>query len=207
LGKRAEAKGGNMSVDKSEKNGGVDAVNYVNKILQGNRMFGIIAAVVMILFGVLFVASPLGMAYLTEVFVMCGLIVYGVFRIVAYVRTPAEARAGWTLANGIISIVLGVIILSAPPVVVIEAFAFILGFFAISSGINLIVMSGQIKRETGTGSTWAVVSGVINLVMGVFLVISPFALTFALDFVFGVYLVVGGIALIVETLGSRPRRV
>jgi uncharacterized membrane protein HdeD (DUF308 family) len=196
-----------MSGNKKEKNADVDAMSYASKVLNGNRILGVIVAVVMVLFGLLFVASPLGMAYLTEVFVMCGLVIYGLFRIVAYARTPADARAGWTLANGIISLILGVIVITAPPVVVIEAFAFILGFFAISSGINLFVMSGHVKRDTGESPVWIVLSGVVNLIMGIFLVISPFALTAALEFVFGIYLIVGGIALAIESFGRKSPRV
>jgi uncharacterized membrane protein HdeD (DUF308 family) len=195
-----------MSVTKKEKNADVDAMSYASKVLNGNRIFGVIVAVLMVLFGLLFVGNPLGMAYLTELFVTCGLVVYGLFRIVAYARTPADRRAGWTLANGIISLILGVIVITAPPVVVIEAFAFILGFFAISSGINLIVMSGHVKRDTGESPVWIVVSGAVNLIMGIFLVISPFALTAALEFVFGIYLIVGGIALAMESFGRRSSR-
>jgi uncharacterized membrane protein HdeD (DUF308 family) len=194
-----------MSVTKKEKNADVDAMSYASKILNGNRILGVIVAIVMVLFGLLFVANPFGMAYLTEIFITCGLALYGLFRIVAYARTPADTRAGWTLANGIISLILGVIVLTAPPVVVIEAFAFILGFFAISSGINLIVMSGHIKRDTGESPVWIVLSGVVNLIMGVFLVISPFALTAALEFVFGIYLIVGGVALAIESFGRKSQ--
>jgi uncharacterized membrane protein HdeD (DUF308 family) len=189
-----------MSIDKNKTD--MNAANPAGKVIREYKLLGIIAAIAMILFGVLFVALPLDMAYLTEIFAMCGFIVYGAFRIVSYIRTPARTRRGaWTLANGILSVILGILIVSAPAEIVVASFAFILGFFAISGGINQIVMSGTIKRETGMSSAGVIVSGIINLVMGIFLLISPFALTAALEFVFGIYLIVGGVTLIIETLG------
>jgi uncharacterized membrane protein HdeD (DUF308 family) len=195
-----------MSEKKNGKNTGAGTLNEAADMLKGNRIIGIVAAVAMILFGMLFVAIPLEMAYLTEIFAMCGFVVYGVFRIAAYIRTPAESRVGWTLANGIIAVVLGFLIVFAPPGVVIETFAFILGFLAVSSGINQIAMSGAIKRETGANPAWIIISGIINLIVGIFLVISPLAFTAALEFVFGIYLIVGGIALIIEVIGQKSRR-
>jgi uncharacterized membrane protein HdeD (DUF308 family) len=182
-----------------------DAIKIADEAIKRNRLIGIIAAIAMILFGVLFIALPLNMAYLTEIFAMCGFIVYGVFRIVTYVKTPSELRMGWTLANGILSVILGILIVSAPAEIVIASFAFLLGFFAISGGINQIVMSSTIKRMTGVSPAWIVTSGIINLLLGVFLIVSPFVLTAALELLFGIYLIAGGIALAVEALGRSSR--
>jgi uncharacterized membrane protein HdeD (DUF308 family) len=192
-----------MSKGKQDKSN--TTINAASEAIKRNKPIGIIAAIAMVLFGILFVALPLDMAYLTEIFAMCGFIAYGVYRIVAYVRTPAGSRMGWTLANGILSVVLGALIIFSPAEVVIEVFAFLLGFLAISGGINQMVMSGAIKRETGVSPALIIVSGVINIAMGVFLVISPFALTAALEFVFGIYLVVGGITLAIETIAWGGR--
>jgi hypothetical protein len=110
---------------------------------------------------------------------------------------------GWTLANGILSVILGILIISAPEEVVIASFAFLIGFFAISNGINEIALSVSMKRDANASAGWVTASGIINLIMGVFLIISPFVLTAALEFVFGIYLIVGGITLVIEMIARR----
>lgn len=74
----------------------------VRKMSGGNKTAGIVIAVCMVVLGILIFCAPLimglGIAYLVTI----GFIIYGVFDIVAYVRTPADYRNGWTIANGIL---------------------------------------------------------------------------------------------------------
>lgn len=114
----------------------------VRKMSGGNKTAGIVIAVCMVVLGILIFCAPLimglGIAYLVTI----GFIIYGVFDIVAYVRTPADYRNGWTIANGIIFTLLGILILVEAlggmygRINMISTFSFIIGFFALFGGIT-----------------------------------------------------------------------
>ena len=116
--------------------------DVARKMTGGNKTAGIVIAICMVVLGILIFAAPLimglGIAYLVTI----GFIAYGIFEIVAYVRTPADYRNGWTIANGIIFTLLGIMILAEAlggqygKINMISTFSFIIGFFALFGGIT-----------------------------------------------------------------------
>ena len=178
----------------------------------GNKTAGIVIAIVMVVLGVLIFLAPLimglGIAYLVTI----GFIVYGIFEIVAYVRTPADERNGWTIANGIIFTLLGVLILAEAlggqlgRLNMISTFSFIIGFFALFSGITQISSYGAFKREHAEGAGWILASGIITLILGILVICAPIMGWFTMEWVFAIYLIVGGIALFAEACSGKLAR-
>lgn len=180
--------------------------DMAKKVTRGNKTAGIIVAICMIVLGVLFFIMPVGTGFVVEYFATIGFIIYGIYQIIMYARTPSALKNGWTLANGIIFVVLGVIILLSGPIDMLFTFAFLLGFLAIFGGINQITSYVAVRGQKGAG--WLLASGIINLVMGAFFLFAPFIATVALAYVLGIYLIVGGIAFFAESAsghgGRRP---
>ena len=189
----------------------MDLNNVAKKITGGHKTSGIIISICMVVLGVLLFIKPvysaIGLAYIVTI----GFIVYGVYEIIAYFRTPADYRNGWTIANGIIFALLGVLILIdsfgiTGKVAMIETFAFIIGFFALFGGITQISSYGVFKKSGEPGSGWILASGIINLILGILIIIAPFAGVLTININFGIYLVIGGIALFAEACSGKLAR-
>ena len=178
--------------------------DMAQKVTKGNKVAGIIIAICMVVLGVLFIWRPLGTELITIYFAIIGFIIYGIYQIIVYVRTPSISRDGWKLANGIIFIILGVLILFLDAAAKMEMFAFLLGFLAIFGGITQISSYGAIKKSGQPGAGWVMASGIINLILGVFFLMIPFVASSILGIILGIYLIVGGIALFAEAASGHP---
>ncbi len=183
--------------------------NVAKKMTGGHKTAGIIIAICMVVIGILIFSAPLilglGLGYLVTI----GFIVYGIFQIIAYVRTPAEYRNGWTIANGIIFTLLGILILAQAlgtpfgNLNMLSTFSFIIGFFALFGGITQISSYGAFKKSGEPGSGWILASGIINLLLGILIICAPIAGWFTIEWIFAIYLIVGGIALFAEACSGK----
>lgn len=180
--------------------------NIAQKVSGGSKKGGIIIAVCMIVLGILFFVWPLIMALGIEFIAAIGIIIYGVYQIVHYAKMPADARNSWSLANGIIFIILGILAASTGVIARAEMFAFLLGFLALMSGINQISAFGAYKKSGAAGAGGLIVSGIINIILAIFFILTPFAATWVFQWVFGIYLLVGGIAFLAEVTAGQAGR-
>ena len=63
-----------------------------------SKVGGIITAICLILLGILIFTFPIGSMVLSTWLFTSGVGIYGLFHILAYVKTPAGLRNGWQLA-------------------------------------------------------------------------------------------------------------
>ncbi len=200
----------NKEEQNSDQRGKIN--NAVHTMAGGNKTAGIIIAICMVVLGVLVFAAPLivglGMAYIVTI----GFIIYGVFNIVSYARTPSEQRNGWALANGIIFTLVGILILAEAlgskfgQLSMLSTFSFLIGFFALFSGINQIATYGVLKKAGEAKAGWVLASGIINLILGIMIICAPIMGWFTIEMVFAIYLIVGGIALFAEACSGKLAR-
>lgn len=172
-------------------------------LTRGNKIGGIIVSICMIVLGILFLSWPLRTDYVVMVIATIGFIIYGVWQIVVYIRTPHDYKNGWTLANGIIYTILGFLILWESPGDMFLTFAFILGFLALFGGITQCSTYGVIRQAGEPGAGWILASGIINIILSIFLLLTPFVSMWAVTYVLGIYLIVGGIALFAEACSGH----
>ncbi len=176
------------------------------KVSKGNKVAGVIIAICMIVLGILLVIRPVFMGAIIAYIATIGFVIYGIYQIISYARTEAGFRNGWTLANGIIFAVLGVLMLFSGPLATMEMFVFVLAFLALFGGINQIASYSSIKKSGAPGAGWVMASGIINLVLGVMLIVMPLAAIWAADILIGFYLIVGGIAFFAEVMSGHQGR-
>lgn len=177
--------------------------DMIEKVTKGHKTLGIIVAIAMIVLGIVIMVMPVKSAIVVMYLATIGFIVFGIHQIVVYARTPHELKNGWNLANGIIFIVLGVLILLSSTASMAVTFAFLLGFIALFSGITQISSFGVYKKAGDPAAGWILTSGIINLLLGIFFIFTPFVATLAIWFVFAFYLIVGGIALFAEAASGH----
>ncbi len=119
-----------------------------------------------------------------------GFLVAGVFNFVTWVRTHNYVSgSGWTLANAICDIILGIMFL-VHPFIAAGVVTFLVGCFTVAYGAFAIVASISMSRVV---STWWVMllNGIISILCGWFFIFSP---TFFAVFL-GVFLLMQGVTM------------
>lgn len=106
------------------------------------------------------------------------------------VRAIARESAGWTIAFGVLLIILGLIALMAPLIAGV-AITIVLGWLLILGGIAHIVVSWHLRLAGGL--LWELLIGLAYIVMGVFLLAHPVAGLVALTAFLGCYLLIKGL--------------
>ena len=81
-------------------------------------------------------------------------------------------------------------------------------FFTVLQGIAQIILYAEMKDLEVPGYGWVLAGGLLNVVVGNLIVIRPITGWMAVSTVWGIYLIVSGVAVLVETLADqRGRRV
>jgi uncharacterized membrane protein HdeD (DUF308 family) len=106
----------------------------------------------------------------------------------------------WKLLAGILGIIAGIVILTYPiysPFVVLTLFVIFIGVWAIITGAVKLI--GGLKGEGwGTG-----ILGILTIILGLLLLTNTLAGSLALPWVFGFFLIIGGIGAVIGGLKMR----
>ncbi len=180
--------------------------SITDRLAKGNRAVGILAALAMIALGIVIMVMPVKSAIVVMDIATVGFIIYGIYQIIIYFRTPSEYKNGWLIANGIIFILLGVMVLRISTLGTAIMFAFLLGFLALSSGLTQIASYGAYKKAGAQNAGGLIASGILNIMLGLFFLFSPFVTTLVMWFIFAIYLVVAGIAVFAQAASGRHVR-
>src|SRR5665648_60395 len=108
--------------------------NELSNVTKGHKTLGIIVSIILVLLGIGVFFAPQFFALLMIWIFIAGLMIYGVFLIFAYAES--NVKNGWNLASGIMSIILGFLLIFSPTLARAETFAFMLGFITLFTGIN-----------------------------------------------------------------------
>lgn len=177
----------------------------ITKFAKKMRAAGIIVSICLIILGIFALTAPAKTSLLIAWLFLAGVTVSGIFEIVKYVKAPAELRQSWSLVSGILSVLIGLVaILYTGMAGKVYILSIAICFQLLMTGIGHITMASNLKKEGATGTGWMTASGVIDIIASIFFITSPFMMTFAYEWVMGIYLVIGGIALLAELL-SAPK--
>jgi uncharacterized membrane protein HdeD (DUF308 family) len=158
----------------------------------------------MVLFGIIALVSP-GIALLTLVWVF-GIyaILDGIAAVALGIRARGEPNWVWTLVQGVVSVLAGLVALVWPGVTAL-ALLFLIAFWAVMLGVGQIGGAFAARRRGSNAWGWTLAAGVLNVVFGVLLLIWPGSGILTLVWLVGIFALAGGIALIV--LAFRVRSV
>lgn len=174
----------------------------VKQHIQGNRVLAVITGILLIILGILFFVFPLGSMLFVDIFITIGLMIYGLYRIISFIAAPSGFRNGWDLAIGIIWVVCAGIILASNAANILVSFAILLAVLALMVGLNQIMAYSALKGTSGAGFILA--SGIVNILLALFLVFAPFMGSAVIAIVEGIYLCFAGLALIIEGFAKKP---
>jgi len=162
----------------------------------------LIRAVLLVAFGIITLSSP-GLALVAMVFVFgFYAIMDGVTAVYLGIRSRGTERSwGWIVAQGVISVLAGLVALVWPGVTALSLL-FVIAFWALVLGVAAIA-EGFRSRRTDDRWGWTVAKGALDVVFGVLLLVWPATGILALLWLVGVFAVVGGIMLAVLAFRIR----
>lgn len=162
----------------------------------------LVRGILMVLFGILALVSP-GIALLTLVWLFgVYAILDGVTAVVIGIRSRGEPHRVWTVVQGVVSVLAGLVALVWPGLTAL-ALLFVIAFWAIIMGIGEIG-GAFASRRSGSGAWgWTLAAGILNVVFGVLLLIWPAGGILALVWLVGIFALAGGIALVVLAFRVR----
>jgi uncharacterized membrane protein HdeD (DUF308 family) len=164
----------------------------------------LLRGIFMVIFGLIALVSP-GIALLTLVWVFgFYAILDGISAIVIGIRTRGEPHWVWTIVQGVISVLAGIIALFWPGITAL-VLLFVIAFWAILLGIGEIAGAFASRKSGAKDWGWTLAAGILNVIFGIVLLIWPAGGILALIWLVGIFALAGGIALIV--LAFRVRSV
>lgn len=180
----------------------MDQFNHeFSELTKGHKVFGVIIAIAMILLGIGSFFAPLFSTSIIIWLFIAGIFIYGIFLIYSYTQT--QIKNGWTLASGILALILGILMIFSPPLAKADTFAFMIGFMTMMTGVNQVVAASAAKKAGAERTGWLTASGIINIILSFFFIFNPFVMLLAFDIIVAVYLIFGGIALFAATFSSK----
>ncbi|MBV7530551.1 HdeD family acid-resistance protein [Chitinophaga sp. sic0106] len=129
--------------------------------------------IIFIIAGFVVFSNPFSSYVLLSIFFAVTLFVSGFAEIIFAVSNREHMYGwGWSLASGIIDLVVGLLLMIYPAVsmAVIPIF---LGFWFLFRGISLIVFSIQLSMEKVPNWGWLLVGGIILIMLSVFILDNP----------------------------------
>ena len=115
----------------------------------------------------------------------------------AGVRATARGGWGWVLAIGVLTLVAGIAMLSAPVFTTVAA-AIFAGWLLLILGVAGIVIGVQSRRSTGR--VWDIVTGALSAIAGMYMLLFPVSGAMTLTLGVAVWLAVRGVMWIVAAL-------
>jgi len=145
-------------------------------------------------------ATLLSLAFLFAAY----LIVDGILGILAAIRAASRhERWGLLLLEGALNIVMGLVAASFP-VGAVLAFVLVTAAWSIVTGILMVVAALKLAPAYGRG--WLIFSGIVSVLFGIALALSPVVGAVVLTWWLGAYALVFGIALLVLAFKLRGHK-
>lgn len=171
------------------------AVEY--EVLQVPWWLVVLEGVFAVIIGLYLLFSPIvttiALVRILGIFWLLG----GVLSILSLVMD--RENAGWKLLSGIMGILIGLVVIVYPfsPFVILAILVMILGIWSIIYGAIRLVWAFK-----GGGLGMAVL-GILTIALGILLLINPLAGAIVLPWIYGISLVIGGIAALIGGLRMR----
>ena len=178
----------------------------INKIVSGASTptfpwwLVLLKGIFSLILGLFLISAPVK----TSVFLVTVLgfywLIQGMFSLVEIFIGDTGIHWGWLLLEGILGILAGLIVLRNP---LLSTF-FVGNVIVLIVAIEGLVMGAIEVFQAFSGGGWgAGISGVLSMIVGLFLLLNSFQATLALPYVIAAFMIVGGIAAIFFSLRLR----
>lgn len=167
------------------------------------RSIGIVVSILLAVAGIFMFVNPFSSVQALAWIFIIGLLVYGIWQLACYIRIR---RNGWILAFGLISTGLGLALMLETPLRQIENLVFVLAFFALLEGVSQLCIVSTAKAA-GFRVGGLIISGIIQLLVGLFFIVNPFAMLIANEWILAIFLTALGIAMFFSISLGRKHKI
>ena len=167
-----------------------------------HKVAAIVVSILMLIGGLILILKPIKGLIGLEYMISGLLCVFGIFLIYKYFSTQKENRLGWTLINGILIAILGILYLFSTPISTILTFSLIFAILSLCEGINDFIVYSKLKEMGGNNTGFMIFTGVLDILVAIFFVINPFIMSLGVSIIIGVYFTIGGISLLAKALSG-----
>ena len=163
----------------------------------------VLRGALLVLFSILLFVNP-GLTALTlAVWFAAFLIMDGIFTLIAAISNWSASEDRWfILADGALSLILGILLIRAPEVTLLFI-SLTFAFWFIFSGVARVAMGVQLRKEI-EGEGWMILGGALSIIFGLFLFAQPGLSLSTLMMFMGIFAMIAGIALLV--IGFKLRK-
>ena len=158
-------------------------------------IWSVIRGALAIIFGLIAFFAPIETALVLALVIGIFAIVDGVIDLVDAIRHRGSAGMVGRIVLGIASILFGLVILFWPGRS-LEVLVILVGIWSVVVGILQIVVSVGHRGDRDSGWVWGLVAGILSVLFGVLVMISPSAGLVTIIWIVGIYAILFGIALI-----------
>ncbi len=180
-----------------------DYIDQWNRQIRATKIWMAVIGIVLVITGLASAIAPFSMYAFIQTFAAVALIMHGVSHLVSYFQTPQFFRNGATLASGLLNALLGILLLALPATLTAGTIVFLLAFLLVTMGIERISFAQNMKYYQLGGSTAGMITGIVDIVLGIVFALMPLFASAAISILISAYLVVAGVALIVESLSIK----
>ena len=180
-----------------------DYIDQWNRQIRATKIWMAVIGIVLVITGLASAIAPFSMYAFIQTFAAVALIMHGVSHLVSYFQTPQFFRNGATLASGLLNALLGILLLALPATLTAGTIVFLLAFLLVTMGIERISFAQSMKYYQLGGSTAGMITGIVDIVLGIVFALMPLFASAAISILISAYLVVAGVALIVESLSIK----
>jgi uncharacterized membrane protein HdeD (DUF308 family) len=136
------------------------------------RICTLIMGIMVMGFGIIMLFTPMETYTFITILIPIAIFMHGISSLITYITAGAErAASGWLLADGILSIIVGVWLFFITDITAM-ALPFIFGFWVLFAGVLRIMGAVSVRKITSKWG-WLLFFGVVGIITGVFLLNHP----------------------------------
>ena len=166
----------------------------------------LVIAVLMVVIGILCAALPVETFLTIQILAAIALVIQGIGDILSYTSSTYYFKDPVLMVVGILNIVLGILVFFAPVALTAATLTFLLAILLLFSGTEKIAFSSKMKYYRIMKTGMITFSGVVSIVLAVVFLLLPLLSMMVLNYILALYLIIGGITLLVEALSMKEIR-
>jgi len=166
----------------------------------------LILGILLIVMGVVFFATP-GINAVVTGYIVCALmLVFGIAEIVFYgVHHKTHSASGWVLADGILTTILGLMLLFIPGAQIVTM-SILFAMWVLFTGIT--AFSGAFADKSAGSHSWGwnLTFGIIGILLGIWLMFDPMLSIVSIGYLLPVALIFEGVAAIAFFFSTSSKK-
>lgn len=171
----------------------------MKRVISKNWWLVLLKGVILILLAFLVFSNPMGTLLGLSLFLGIGILITGVIIVIIALAAKNEMENwGWKLAEGILDIVFGFMLMANPEITAV-VIPFMIGFWAIFYGILITIGAFSLKKLD-----WKLlIFGILTILLGNVIMFNPIFMGITLSIWIGITLLVAGIYNVVYSLDIK----